>query len=124
VFAAARAAAPAVVFIDELDALAPSRGDAGGAGGPGAGASSLHDAVRCAALTYQSGWLPFLVVSRPHCKAPSAQEAVFSEGSCECAPALQRGLLLAQSCIKSQRHPSLACAAQAPARAATWPRAW
>lgn len=38
VFAAARAAALAVVFIDELDALAPARGGAAdGAGGVGAG---------------------------------------------------------------------------------------
>ena len=47
VFAAARAAAPAVVFIDELDALAPARGGgaADGAGGVGAGAAA-H--TRCA----------------------------------------------------------------------------
>ncbi|KAK9825828.1 hypothetical protein WJX81_000622 [Elliptochloris bilobata] len=45
VFAAARAAAPAVIFIDELDALAPARGGsaADGAGGVGAGASAGGD---------------------------------------------------------------------------------
>ncbi len=40
VFAAARAAAPAVIFLDEVDALAPARGGASGGAGAGGGAAA------------------------------------------------------------------------------------
>jgi AAA family ATPase len=45
VFAAAAALSPAVLFIDEIDSIAPSRGGGGGAGGGGGGGESAHTAA-------------------------------------------------------------------------------
>lgn len=53
VVAAARAAAPAVVFLDELDALAPARG--GGAGGRGEAAGEMSARLVASLLTAMDG---------------------------------------------------------------------
>lgn len=54
IFAAASALAPAVIFIDEIDALAPSRSGPGG--GDGAAASSdMSGRVVTALLTLMDG---------------------------------------------------------------------
>lgn len=65
VFAAARACAPAVILIDELDALAPSRGNLGG--GPALANASTAGSKASARIVstlleemdgMSSGWLP------------------------------------------------------------------
>ena len=50
IFRRARAAAPAIIFFDEIDALAASRGGGGGAGGGGVG-----DRVLAQMLTEMDG---------------------------------------------------------------------
>ena len=58
VFAAARAApGPSVVFLDEVDALAPARGKGGGGGGGGGGGSGATAPVKAAAASGASARL-------------------------------------------------------------------
>lgn len=44
-FAAARAAAPAVIFMDEIDAVAPARGEVGAAAGGTGGSGGVRGAA-------------------------------------------------------------------------------
>lgn len=54
VFDAASAAAPSVVFLDELDAIAPSRSGVGGGGG-GGGGSAMASRLLTTLLTILDG---------------------------------------------------------------------
>ena len=56
IFAAARAAAPAVVFMDEIDAVAPARGEPGNPGDGGVGpAGDMSARVVATLLTEMDG---------------------------------------------------------------------
>jgi ATPase family associated with various cellular activities (AAA) len=67
VFAAARACAPSIIFIDELDVLAPSRGSQRGAFGPAASATEASARIVSTLLQEMDGLssAPLLVQQTP-----------------------------------------------------------